>query len=151
MTEQVLTDLRFPESGRRQSPRPFGILVVDDELGVRALLEIWLRKQGFAVWLAQGGEEAVTLYRRDRDSIDLVLLDVRMPGMDGAQTLAALHDLNPAVCSCFMSEDAGHYTEEQLRALGAAAILPKPFRLGEVAQVLRQKLASRADLCYGGD
>ena len=151
MTEQVLTARLFPELGRRQSPRPFGILVVDDELGVRALLEIWLRKQGFAVWLAAGGQEALTLYRNDLESIDLVLLDLRMPGMDGAQTLAALQELNSSVCTCFMSEDTGHYTAEHLRELGAAAILPKPFRLGEVAQVLRQKLAGRLDLSYAGD
>lgn len=133
----------FPEMGVRQHPRPFGILVVDDEMMVRGLLEIWLRKLGFAVWLAASGPEAVAIYQYHHETIDLVLLDVRIPIMDGPQTLVALQETNPRVCSCFMSGDIGHYTVDHLRELGAGAFLPKPFRLSEVAQVLRQKLASR--------
>jgi CheY-like chemotaxis protein len=47
------------------------------------------------VWLAAGGQEALDLYQRHREAIDVVLLDVRMPGLDGPQTLAALRALNP--------------------------------------------------------
>jgi CheY-like chemotaxis protein len=128
----------------RAAPRKYGILVVDDEGGVRGVLNVGLRKEGFAVWLAADGREALDLYRRYRELIDVVLLDVRMPGLDGPQTLAALQELNPQVRFCFMSGDLGSYTGEWLHNLGAATVLPKPFRLDEVARVLWQ-LASRAD------
>jgi CheY-like chemotaxis protein len=121
---------------RTAAPRPCGVLVVDDEACIRKLLEAGLRQEGLAVWLAASGQEALDLYRRHRDAIDVVLLDVRMPGLDGPQTLAALQELNPQVCCCFMSGGLGSYTGEGLRDLGAAAVLPKPFRLPEVARVL---------------
>jgi CheY-like chemotaxis protein len=67
----------------RQKP---GILVVDDESAIRKVLGIVLSRHGFSVWTAAGGGEAVALFRQHQGSIGLVLLDVRMPGMDGPQT-----------------------------------------------------------------
>jgi CheY-like chemotaxis protein len=122
--------------GCRQQSTRCGILVVDDDEGVRSLLNFTMRQQGFAVWLAADGQEALDLYRHHRDTIDVVLLDVRMPGMDGPQTLAKLHQLNPQICCCFMSGDLGSYTEGQLGNLGARAVLLKPFHLGQLARVL---------------
>jgi CheY-like chemotaxis protein len=125
-----------PPASALVPPRQYGLLVVDDDEGVRGVLGVGLRQQGFAVWLASGGREALDLYRQHSRAIDVVLLDVRMPGLDGPQTLAALQELNPQVCCCFMSGGLGSYTQEGLRDLGAAAVLPKPFRLPEVARVL---------------
>jgi CheY-like chemotaxis protein len=136
----------------RATSGKYGILVADDEEGVRGVLDIGMRQQGFDVWLAADGREALDLYRRHGEAIDVVLLDVRMPGQDGPQTLAALQQLNPRVRCCFMSGDfdcynegGRGYTEKKLRDLGAAGVLPKPFRLDEIAQLLWQ-LASKADL-----
>ena len=128
-----------------RTPRTYGILVVDDEWAVRAVLSVVLRGKGFALWLAANGQEALDLYRRHHETIDVVLLDVRMPGRDGPQTLAALQEVNPRVRCCFMSGDLGSYTERGLRDLGAATVLLKPFRFAEVAQVLWD-LASEAEL-----
>lgn len=121
---------------RPAAPRPCGVLVVDDEACIRNLLEAGLRQEGLAVWLAASGQEALDLYRRHRDAIDVVLLDVRMPGADGVQTLTALRVLEPRILSCFMSGDLGEYTEGGLRDLGAAAVFRKPFQLAEVTRVL---------------
>ncbi len=107
------------------------------------MLDAGLRQQGFAVWLAADGRAAVDLYRRHGPAIGVVLMDVRMPGMDGPQTLAAVRDINPRVPCCFMSGDTGGYTEAGLRNLGAA-VLRKPFRLAEVGRILRD-LAACAD------
>jgi CheY-like chemotaxis protein len=105
---------------------------------MRCVLNAWLQQQGFAVWLAVNGWEALDLYRRQRETIDVVLLDVLMPGRDGPQTLASLQEVNPQVRCCFMSGNLGVYSEERLRTLGAAAILLKPFRLDEAAHLLGQ-------------
>jgi len=117
-----------------------GVLVVDDEEGVREVLDRGLQRYGFRVWLAASGPEALEVYRRHGAVIGAVLLDVRMPEMDGPQTLAALRRLDPAVPCCFMSGQTGAYTEEDLHAAGAAAFVRKPFQLADVAQVLHQLL-----------
>jgi CheY-like chemotaxis protein len=122
----------------------YGILVVDDELSVQRVLNAGMRRQGFAVWVAANGHEAVDLYQRHSKTIDVVLLDVNMPGLDGPQTLAVLQERNPQVRCCFMSGNLGNYTEEGLQDLGATAVLRKPFRLVEVAQMLWE-LASHAN------
>jgi len=120
--------------------RTFGVLIVDDEAYVRWMLQVALRQEGHTVWLAGDSREAIDLYRDHRDTIDVVLMDVRMPGRDGPQTLAALQHFNPQIRCCFMSGSLGAYTEERLFDLGAAAIIPKPFPLDNLSQVLRDAI-----------
>lgn len=122
--------------------RPWGVLVVDDNEAVRAFLEVGLRASGFAVWLAADGYEAVLVYGEHGAAIDLLLLDIRMPGRDGPETLAALRAHAPDLPCCFMSGDTGHYTEEELLGFGALGVLGKPFRLGEVITQLRRQIAA---------
>jgi len=139
---------KSPES-LPETARKHGILVVDDDGGVRNLLNKGLHGHGFDVWLAADGQEALELFWRHRETIDLVLLDVCMPGLDGPQTAIALLQLRPQIRFCFMSGDLGDYTDQKLRDLGALAVIPKPFRLAETAPLLWE-LASRADLCPAG-
>lgn len=123
-------------------PRPHGVLIADDEEDVRDVLHDKLRQEGFSVWLAADGREALDLYRNHCETIDVALLDVRMPGLDGPQTLVALREITPHVRCCFMSGYLGSYSEEKLRSLGAAEVFAKPVRLDEVTQVLGE-LASQ--------
>jgi DNA-binding NtrC family response regulator len=130
-------------SGERPSPeaaappRPPGVLVADDEAAIRRLLEIALGRQGFTVWSAAGGREAVELFRRNRDAIDLVVLDVQMPGLDGPWTLIALQEIDPQVRCCFMSGHTGGYSAETLQAMGIVRIFQKPFAIAELVEALR--------------
>src|SRR4051812_20455497 len=73
--DQLLAVVERFSAGRRPE-----ILVADDEAGVRKMLDVALRHYGFRVRLAAGSEEAVALYRRHRDTLSLVLLDVYLPG-----------------------------------------------------------------------
>jgi DNA-binding response OmpR family regulator len=120
-----------------------GILVVDDDALVLNLLHTLLRRQGFTVWLAAGGSAAVEVFRREQANIGVVLLDVRMPDLDGPQTLAELRRIRPDLPCCFMSGCTDPYTSEDLLALGAAHLFPKPFPVDEVGRALAQ-LARRA-------
>lgn len=113
-----------------------GVLVVDDEEAVRSVLDIVLRQQGFAVWLTKDGYQAIKAYQGRRADIDVVLIDVRMPGLDGPETLAALQKLNPRLRCCFMTGDPGRYSEDELLQRGAERILYKPFRLEEMTRFL---------------
>jgi carbon storage regulator CsrA len=91
---------------------PPRVLVADDEGCLRVLLARVLGRHGFEVVLAATGREAVAHYRQAPGAVAVVLLDVKMPGVDGPQTLAALRQLHPGVRCCFMTGDPGRYTED---------------------------------------
>ncbi len=118
--------------------RPRGVLVIDDNEDVRVFLGKGLRASGFAVWLAADGHEGVAVYQEHASVIDLLLLDILMPGWSGPETLTAIRAFAPDLRCCFMSGDTGHYTEEELLGLGAVAVLRKPFPLGELIKQLRR-------------
>ncbi len=115
-----------------------GVLVVDDEAGVRKLLRVALPLLGFDAWLAASGREAVELYRRHRGQIGAALLDVRMPELSGPETLDALRQIDPQLPCSFMTGDPGSdQTREWLEQSGVP-VLAKPFGLEKLAQVLRR-------------
>jgi anti-anti-sigma factor len=116
---------------------PLGVLVVDDDARLRGLLHQWLQRSEWAVWSAADGQQAIELYRRHREEISLVLLDVRMPGLDGPQTLAALQTIDPAVRCCFLTANPEPYTEEGLLLSGAIRVLRKPIPFAELLEALR--------------
>ena len=113
-----------------------GVLVIDDDRLVRIMVQLGLERNGFEVWTASGGREAVDLYRDHLGRIAVVLLDVRMPEMDGPQTLEALRRLNPEIRACFMSGNTGAYEEQALRRRGAAHVIAKPFLMDQLAEIL---------------
>jgi CheY-like chemotaxis protein len=129
-----------PAGGRRKP----GILVVDDDATVRTMLDLGLRHHGFAVWLAAGGQDSLAVFERNARLIDVVLLDVRMPGMDGPQTLAALRQINAGVACFFISGEMGGYSPEALLSMGAAGLFLKPFSLSDVVETLRRVLSARS-------
>jgi CheY-like chemotaxis protein len=126
------------ESGPPIPPFPErpGVLVVDDEHFVRSILQLGLERHGFEVWPASGGREAVRLYQAHRHRIRVVLLDVRMPGLDGPGTLDALRELNPGVVACFMGGDLGACDQDELLRRGAVRVVTKPFHVNELADDL---------------
>jgi CheY-like chemotaxis protein len=119
------------------APKKLGVLVVDDEHLIRILVQLGLERSGFDVWVASTGPEAIDLYTAHRKSIAVVLLDVQMQDLDGPQTLDALQKVDPAVPVCFMSADTGKYQRDELLQRGAACVIPKPFRVHELSNVLR--------------
>jgi CheY-like chemotaxis protein len=89
--------------------------VVDDDHLVRALLQLGQERSGVQAWSAANGGEAIRLHEMHRESINVVLLDIRMPGLDGPATLVGLRQLNAILLACFMRGDPGRYAPEDLR------------------------------------
>jgi DNA-binding NtrC family response regulator len=101
------------------------ILLVDDEAVFRRSLAARLGLRGYSVVEAGGGEEALALIRKD-EAIELVIIDSRMPGLSGAQTVAELARLRPGMPVIALT---GMQREEARARLGRAtvfAVLEKP-------------------------
>ncbi len=113
-----------------------GVLVVDDQADMRALLQTVLRHLGFRVWLADGGKAALALYRVHRDEIAVVLLDVVMPEWDGPKTLAEIKAVNPMAVCCFVTGESASVSADSLIAMGAAHVVRKPFEPVALARTL---------------
>ncbi len=128
-------------NGFSQFPRinaELEVLVVDDQAEVLRVLDMGLRLHGFRVRLAASGDEAVETFRRRQSTIDVVLSDVKMPGMDGPQTLVKIRAIAPEIPVLFMTANSGEYSTEYLTAMSGCAVLTKPFQsLAPVARNLR--------------
>src|ERR1051325_8963027 len=117
------------------------ILIVDDEEVLRDVLEVVLRREGFEVVLAASGEEALNVI--EHEEVDLVILDIMLPGISGIDTLRALRISNPAlpviVITAFSSIDGAIEAMKQ----GAFHYLPKPFKNEEVILTVNKALEQR--------
>lgn len=118
------------------------ILVADDEFVVREFTSDVLTSLGYHVIPVESGDEALAQYREHAEEIDLVVLDVVMPGRNGLETLGALRELDPAVKVVLTSG----YAEDQLpggqHPTDATPFLKKPYRPGTLAEVVRTALAN---------
>jgi two-component system, response regulator, stage 0 sporulation protein F len=114
------------------------ILIVDDERPVLDVLSEYLQSQGYTTATAQGGMEALASIERERP--DLVLLDVRMPGLDGLEVLRRLRqtDRGPAVIMVTANEDTA-LARETLK-IGAFDYVAKPFDFQYLDQVVAAAL-----------
>jgi len=118
------------------------ILIVDDEEVLRDVLETVLRREGFDVALAASGEEALSVLDED-DAVDLVILDVMLPGISGIDTLRAIRISNPTlpviVITAFSSIDGAIEAMKH----GAFHYIPKPFKNEEVVLTVNKALEQR--------
>ena len=110
------------------------MLIVDDELPVRAVLTEFFETRGYAVSTAADGHEALAAFTRERP--DVVLLDMQMPGMDGRQVLKRLReaDADVAVIMVTANEDLG--LARETLAVGAFDYVAKPFDFEHLAKAV---------------
>lgn len=116
------------------------ILVVDDETALLGLAEKILSKAGYKVLTAARGREAVELYRSRPGEIDLVILDMIMPEMDGGTVYRMLKEINPEVAALLSS---GYSINGQAGALlseGIRGFVQKPFSFNELRRAVRDAL-----------
>ncbi|MBN2803855.1 MAG: response regulator [Deltaproteobacteria bacterium] len=104
-----------------------GILLVDDEAIIRTSARRLMEKLGYNVFLAENGEVALDLYKKHRDHISLIVLDMIMPVMDGEETFYALKELNPNVKILLSSGYAKDNKIEKMLSIGALGFIQKPF------------------------
>ncbi len=118
------------------------ILVVDDDPAVNSLLKDFLTRKGYQVITASSGEEALEKFRDQRPM--LILLDIKLPGMDGIVTLKRLREMDDKVGVIMITGVQEQEAFEQVKKLGAYEYIVKPFDLDylETCVLVRMSLVS---------
>jgi DNA-binding response OmpR family regulator len=112
------------------------ILVIDDEPGIRDLLDTLLSEKGHDVILADTGEKGLEVFRRARP--DVVVLDLKMPGMDGLTVLQQVRRDNPKQPVIILTGAGTPESEEQVRKLGVTEYVEKQFSLHLLGEALKR-------------
>jgi two-component system response regulator PilR (NtrC family) len=123
------------------SPPTARILVVDDERSMRELLAIVLKREGHEVHVAENGHAAIALL--EREPIELLISDVRMPDISGVQVLAAAQRVNPEIIGIMVTAFASTDTAVEALRLGAYDYVSKPFNVDELKLKVRKALERR--------
>lgn len=103
------------------------ILVVDDDAEIRGLLDTLLRRRGMKVLTASDGLEGLTLFERHMERIQVILLDLTMPGMNGLEVSKAIRALRPDVPIIISSGVVEEVTFEHSQRPRSVALLQKPY------------------------
>jgi PAS domain S-box-containing protein len=118
---------------------PVTLLLVDDEEVVRDMVSEVLASEGVNVLCAADGARGVEIFRERKDEIDVVLLDLSMPGLSGEQTYARLHEIDPGVKVILSSGYDHHEATRRFGAGGLTGFIQKPYR--------PQQLVAEIDRC----
>lgn len=114
------------------------ILIIDDDPGLRNSLSAFLKKNNYQLKTAAGGEEGLKILREQR--VDLVLLDIRMPGMDGITTLKKIKEIKPALNVIIITGFASIETAVEAMKNGAVDFIKKPFNLTKLLEKINTAL-----------
>jgi CheY-like chemotaxis protein len=118
------------------------ILLVDDEEMVLDVNVKVLKKLGYSVLEAKSGKEAVCAYKENKDEIDMVILDMVMPGMNGGEVYDIMKEINKDVKVLLSSGHGMDGQAKQILERGCDGFLQKPYRMGEVSGKLREILTA---------
>ena len=137
---------RLVASVNRVLQGPGKVLVVDDDRDTRDMLQAALEQRGFSVVLTSSGKRALTLARQEHPS--LILLDLKLPGMDGYEVLQRLKGM-PETADIPVVVITGSLTDDELKnqkilSLGAARFMTKPFAVDELAYEIGVLVTNRA-------
>ncbi|MEZ4513336.1 MAG: PAS domain S-box protein [Chloroflexota bacterium] len=112
------------------------VLVIDDEEGVRESAEDILESVGWRVLTAVDGHSGIELYQTHHPTINLVLLDLSMPGLSGRETLSKLQKINDSVCVILSSGYSEAEAAQNLGKLGVKGFLQKPYSLEQLVAIM---------------
>ncbi|MBY6086745.1 response regulator [Priestia flexa] len=112
------------------------ILIVDDQYGIRILLTEVLQKEGYQTFQAANGFQAIDIAKEQQ--LDLVLLDMKIPGMDGIEILKRLKGYDKTIKVIIMTAYGELDMIQEAKDLGALTHFAKPFDIDEIRQVVRE-------------
>ncbi|MFC1557322.1 response regulator, partial [candidate division KSB1 bacterium] len=119
------------------------ILVADDEQSLRELIKEQLEELGYSVLLAEDGIDAVNVYKKHKDDIDLVLLDIIMPRMAGKETFLELKKINNDVKVLIISGYSQDEKTAEILKKGGLGFLQKPFKLRDLSSIVAKSIGNK--------
>ncbi|MDR3012337.1 MAG: response regulator [Chitinispirillales bacterium] len=122
-----------PDGGKRRGT----ILLADDDGGIRDSISAYLRGIGYSVFTATNGLDAVEKYSDTHTAIDLVILDMIMPRMDGKGAFVRLKEINPDIKAIGIT-GFSKFSVEELTGLGMKRVLHKPFPFEELGNAVAE-------------
>jgi len=129
-----------PSQGLLKSSKPGHILIVDDDPGMAETLIFILETEGYLVTVAENGSTAIELVRQE--NFDLILMDVKLPGMNGVEAYKAIKRVKPNSKAVMITAYAlENLIQEALRE-GALSIFHKPLDIPALLEFIRQTIRS---------
>jgi len=116
------------------------VLLVDDADTILEVGEETLQTLGYDVFVAGSGKEAIEIYETHRETIDLIILDIVMPGMDGAETYDRLQEINPHIKVLLASGYSVNGKATEILKRGCAGFIRKPFTIEKLSHKIREVL-----------
>jgi len=116
------------------------ILLVDDESSIIDVCRDILTNLGYTIFTAGSGQEAIAIYTLNKDKIDLVILDMIMPGLNGNETYNQLKSINPRVKVILSTGFSGGDQAQKILDNGCQGLIQKPFRIEDLSQKIREVL-----------
>lgn len=114
------------------------VLIAEDSVAVRGMLERLLRQSGYRVLSCRDGKEAMAEITKGTGSLSLVITDIEMPGFDGFQVLEAVQQRDPRLPVLMLTSRAGELHRQKAQKLGSSGYFTKPFQAG----VLLERVAA---------
>jgi len=118
------------------------ILLVDDEELIRTTGKLMLEEMGYTVLLAENGRSAVELFKQIYKEIDLVVMDMVMPEMNGGDAFEEMRRIDPACKVIISSGFSRSGNIDELKSIGLSGFIQKPFRNSKLSQLLAEVLSS---------
>jgi len=119
------------------------ILVVDDEEAILDFCRSALKRFGYEVITASSGEQALEIYQQSGETIDLVIMDLSMPGMGGHQCVRQIKELDPAAQIIVASGYSPDVQASVLSETGAEDFVAKPYQIGDLLNAIRKVMDSK--------
>ena len=130
-----------PEDTHVMKPEDIHLLIVDDEKSICEILGQYLRMKGYSVNIARSAEDAINIIKKDK--IDLVLSDIKMPGMSGVDLLNWIRKYNRVLPVLLTTGFPTLDSAIEALKLGAFDYLTKPFHLEEIGEKIKRALLNK--------
>ena len=137
-TEKVETEEKEQGLGIQKGSET--ILLIDDEEMIIDVVNALLEGLGYTVFLANNGIEAIETYKKNWEKIDLVILDMIMPGMSGSDTFDSLKEINPDIKIVLASGYSINGHANEILNRGCVGFIQKPIKMVDLSQKLREIL-----------
>jgi DNA-binding NtrC family response regulator len=140
---EMISDINLKNAGRL-SRMPQGnresILIAEDDDILREMLREILQLNGYEVFDAQNGDCALKIFQEHRDRIQLLILDVMMPKLNGIEVYRELKKINPAIVAVFISGYPSHVIDTNMVHEEELTFIAKPFIINEFLEKIRELL-----------